>query len=66
MRITLYYDPDEAQPYNKERRTRFPVAQMLKRLAPKLRGIGDDFTLELADGTVLQGDDAVAYVRRYA
>ena len=46
-------------------RVTFPVRDYLSRLAPKLRGIGDDFTLELADGTVLQGAEAVAYVRRY-
>lgn len=47
-------------------RVTFPVRDYLTRLAPKLQGIGDDFILELADGTVLQGADAVAYVRRYA
>ena len=35
LHLHLFYAPDEAQPYNKERRTQFPVAQMLKRLAPQ-------------------------------
>ena len=46
-------------------RVTFPVRDYLRALTKHLRHLGDDLTLELADGTILQGAEAVAYVRRY-
>ena len=46
-------------------RLTWPVRDYLRTLSKHLRHL-DDFTLELADGTTLTGDEAKAYVRRYA
>ena len=46
-------------------RLTWPVREYLRGLAKHLRHL-DDFTFELADGTTLTGDEAKAYVRRYA
>jgi len=46
-------------------RLTWPVRDYLRTLSKHLRHL-DALTLELADGTTLTGDEAKAYVRRYA
>lgn len=46
-------------------RVTWPVRDYLRSLAKHLRHL-DGLILELADGTILTGDEAKAYVRRFA